>query len=84
MGWKGVTIMDQRVRFIAEYLKGYFPFIELCHQFGISRKTGYKRIARYEQEGSVGLEGYNQQGLKACRFGSCPGTEGSYPIHWSE
>ncbi len=26
MGWKGVTIMDQRVRFIAEYLKGYFRF----------------------------------------------------------
>jgi len=26
MGWKGVTVMDQRVRFIAEYLKGYFPF----------------------------------------------------------
>jgi len=25
MGWKGVTMMDQRVRFIAEYLKGYFP-----------------------------------------------------------
>ena len=25
MGWKGVTVMDQRVRFIAEYLKGYFP-----------------------------------------------------------
>ena len=21
MGWKGVTVMDQRVRFIAEYLK---------------------------------------------------------------
>ena len=30
MGWKGVTIMDQRVRFIAEYLKEYFPFNELC------------------------------------------------------
>ena len=25
MGWKGVTVMDQRIRFIAEYLKGYFP-----------------------------------------------------------
>jgi hypothetical protein len=28
MGWKGVTIMDQRVRFIAEHLKGYFRFNE--------------------------------------------------------
>ncbi len=55
MGWKGVTIMDQRVRFIAEYLKGYFPFNELCLQFSISRKTGYKWVDRYEQEGSEGL-----------------------------
>jgi hypothetical protein len=42
MGWEAVTVMDQRVRFIAEYLKGYFPFNELCGQFNISRKTGYK------------------------------------------
>ncbi len=37
MGWKGVTIMDQRVRFIAEYLKEYFPFNELCGQFHVRR-----------------------------------------------
>jgi putative transposase len=55
MGWKGVTIMDQRVRFIAEYLRCHFPFKELCLQFGISRKTGYKWVDRYEQEGAGGL-----------------------------
>ncbi len=55
MSWKGVTVMDQKVRFIAEYLKGYFPFSELCLQFSISRKTGYKWIRRYEQEGIDGL-----------------------------
>ena len=55
MSWKGVTVMDQRVRFIAEYLKGYFPFSELCLEFSISRKTGYKWVERYEQEGSAGL-----------------------------
>ena len=27
MDWESVTIMDQRVRFIAECLKGYFPCI---------------------------------------------------------
>ena len=47
--------MDQRVRFIAEYLKGYFPFNELCLQFSNSRKTGYKWVERYEQGGSQGL-----------------------------
>ena len=33
MSWKGVTVMDQRVRFISEYLNAYFPFTELCTQF---------------------------------------------------
>jgi len=55
MSWKGVTVMDQKVRFIAEYLKGYFPFSELCFQFSISRKTGYKWVWRYKQEGIDGL-----------------------------
>jgi len=55
MGWEGVTIMNQRVRFIAEYLNEYFPVNELCHQFNISRKTSYKWIKRYEEYGSEGL-----------------------------
>jgi transposase InsO family protein len=55
MSWKGVTVMDQRIRFIAEYLEGYFPFNELCLQFSISRKTGYKWVQRYEKHGAEGL-----------------------------
>jgi transposase-like protein len=55
MSWKRVTVMDQRVRFIAEYLKGYFLFNELCFQFSISRKTGYKWVQRYEEYGIEGL-----------------------------
>jgi transposase-like protein len=55
MSWKGVTVMDQRIRFIAEYLEGYFPFNELCIQFSISRKTGYKWVQRYENHGEEGL-----------------------------
>ncbi len=48
MPWKGVTEMDQRVRVISEYLDGYFSIAELCRQFNVSRKTGYKWIGRYE------------------------------------
>jgi putative transposase len=47
--------MDQRVRFIGEYLKDYFSFSELCSQFEISRKTGYKWVGRYEELGTKGL-----------------------------
>jgi len=40
MTWERVTKMDQRVRFISEYLAGYFGVRELCRQFNISGKTG--------------------------------------------
>jgi transposase InsO family protein len=63
---QGVTIMDQRVRFIAEYLNGFFPVNELCLQFGVSRKTGYKWIKRYEEYGSEGLSD------QSTRPRSCP------------
>ncbi len=55
MGFKGVTVMDQRIRFISEYLDGYCPVNELCLQFSISRKTAYKWIHRYERRGQRGL-----------------------------
>ena len=56
MSWKGVTVMDQKIRFISEYLNNYFAVSELCKQFEISRKTGYKWIGRYKQFGSEGLK----------------------------
>ncbi len=49
MAWKGVTIMDQRVRFISEYLDRFFSVAEQCRQFNISRKTGYKWLGRCEK-----------------------------------
>ena len=30
--------------------------VELCARFGISRKTGYKIVARYREEGLEGLK----------------------------
>jgi len=29
MGWKGVTVMDQRIRFLSDYLEGLFPFTDI-------------------------------------------------------
>jgi putative transposase len=37
-------------------MKGNQPLVELCHQFGVSRKTAYKWIARYNHDGPAGLE----------------------------
>lgn len=64
MAWKGVTIMDQRVRFISEYLDKYFSVAELCRQFNISRKSGYKWLGRYEKYGALGLEDQSRKPKK--------------------
>ena len=48
--------MDQKLQFIAAYQAGTFSVSELCARYGISRKTGYKWIARYKDEGVDGLK----------------------------
>ncbi len=48
--------MDQKVQFIADYLRYTFTMVELCEAYGISRKTGYKLLDRYLREGPAALE----------------------------
>jgi len=43
--------MDERVKFIAAYLKGEIGLARLAESFGVSRRTGYKWIDRYTQGG---------------------------------
>ncbi len=51
MPWKEVKPMNQKLRFISDYLNGYFSITELCSRFGISRTIGYKWINRYQTSG---------------------------------
>lgn len=46
--------MDQRVQFISRFLEGE-RVSDLCREFEISRKTGYKFIDRYKKFGANGL-----------------------------
>jgi putative transposase len=55
MPWKETTVLDDRVKFIAMYLNQDVSIAELCREFGISRKTGYKLVDRYRHYGSDGL-----------------------------
>ena len=55
MPWQETLLMDQRVQFIADYQRDVASVAELCARFGVSRKTGYKWIDRYEAEGAPGL-----------------------------
>jgi transposase InsO family protein len=48
--------MDQKTQFIADYLRQTLSFTELCALYHVSRKTGYKWVARYLESGGAGLE----------------------------
>ena len=58
--------MDQRTQFIADYQRGRHPLTELAARYGISRKTAYKWIVRYEADGPGGLRD------RSHRPDSCP------------
>lgn len=54
MPWKESVIMNERLKFIGRLLQGE-KMAELCREFGISRKTGYKFWDRYQKIGLHGL-----------------------------
>ena len=45
MPWSQTSPMNQKVLFIADHVKGARPVVELCTEYGISRKTAYSRLA---------------------------------------
>jgi transposase-like protein len=55
MVWKERSRVDERIVLIGAYMKGEEPMSELARQFGVSRKTAYKWVARYNEEGPSGL-----------------------------
>src|SRR5688572_7494843 len=56
MPWKEICPMNQRVAMIADWLEGDWTVTELSQRYGISRKTAYKWIERYEADSVAGLE----------------------------
>ena len=54
MPWRECCKMDERLRFVARLLEGEKMAV-LCREFDISRKTGYKILARYKDCGVEGL-----------------------------
>ena len=55
--------MDERLKFIARLLDGE-QMAPLCREFGISRKTGYKILTRYN---AIGLEGLTDRSRRPYR-----------------
>ena len=54
MPWIESTKMDEKLKFVARYLDGE-SIAALCREFGISRVTGHKVIARYKESGIEAL-----------------------------
>lgn len=55
MPWKETSVMSERIEFIKLAIRPGVNFSQLCKQFDISRKTGYKWLQRYRMQGVIGL-----------------------------
>ena len=56
MPWQRTEPMDERLSFIASWLEDEVSMSELCRRYGVSRKTGYKWVDRYQAAGLAGLQ----------------------------
>ena len=55
MPWMETCSMKERMRLVARQETGLFTMVELCERYGVSRKTGYKWLGRFGEEGPEGL-----------------------------
>lgn len=55
MPWQETSPVDQRERFIAAQRHGLYTMTELCAHYGVSRKTGYKWLDRFQEGGRAAL-----------------------------
>ena len=55
MPWLETAPVDQREQFITDHRHRLYAMAELCERYGISRKTGYKWLERYESGGRPAL-----------------------------
>jgi putative transposase len=56
MGWRETCAVSERMRFVLEVHRGERTIADACRLAGVSRKTGYKWLARYEQGGALALQ----------------------------
>jgi transposase InsO family protein len=61
MPWKEKSVMELRTLFVLKASEPLANISELCREFGISRKTGYKWLKRYANEGFDGLKNLSQR-----------------------
>jgi transposase len=62
--WEESSVMEERLRFVARLLDGEAT-TDVCRDFGISRKTGYKVFDRYTEHG---LEALTDRSRRPVRY----------------
>src|SRR2546427_479220 len=55
MAWTETDPMKERLHFVTDWDRRLYTVTELCARYGVSRKTGYKWLARYADVGVAGL-----------------------------
>ena len=55
MGWMETCAVDERIRLVLAVERREEPMAALCRRFGVSRRIGYKWLARYREDGVAGL-----------------------------
>lgn len=60
MPWRVTEVLNERMRFVVRREAGE-RMIDLCREFGISRKTGYKFWNRYRELGPEGLGDFSRR-----------------------
>ncbi len=56
MPWQEACVQNERMRFVVDWERGEDSMAELCRRYGVSRKTGYKWLQRYREQGLAGLQ----------------------------
>jgi transposase InsO family protein len=72
MPWTETRVSDERMKFIVEYEYEEESMAQLCRKYGISRKTGYKWLDRWFQDGPLGLE--DRSRAPRCHPNKVPGS----------
>jgi transposase InsO family protein len=55
MVWTETCAVEERMRFVVAVQEHEVSFAAVCRRFGVSRRVGYKWLARFEEEGAAGL-----------------------------
>jgi len=61
MPWKESTAMSERLEFVQQALKDNANIRALCREYGITPRTGYKWLKRYQVDGIAGLYDHSRR-----------------------